>query len=618
MGYVPIFFLSKTLFMISQKLKYLSVILVLAAAFSLFSCTKSKPTKLDLWTKKAENNVKKYPDSTLFYTHKILSSPSQKGWSEKEQLALYALRQKAFAATENMDSVVAVGKKIRVLASKISDSLAIANSLLPVRGDIDFSSQQEMVAYLPGAITTFKENNMPFEAAKLSASYGTILCHKGDFVNAQTFLLDSYRVLDKLDSIKPIINVCINIGSTYAYTKSTKKSLEYYKKAYEAALKVKDSNAISSVLMNIGTFYADDIKNHNKALDYYNRALLYVSKKSGAYLKMKIDYNVAVSSFAKGDLTSSERTFQTMLADCIKIQAYEGVAMASKGLGDLYIKKQQPDKALPYLTRAIHLADSLDMSYEAVLMQPSLIALHKNNKNFEAALQVSEQMKIRTDSLLSLEKQKAVHELEIKYETSKKEQENKHLLQVLGYRQKTIVILFVLVLFAAGLVVVFRQRSLFLKERNKAYNVLMYKYRLAKAQKSDSIDFEGATLKEESDNPLQTLKIKMQEYFVSQKPYLNPKLKLEDIVLELGVPKKEITQLLKQEYGFNFNTYVNSFRVEELKQLFSDSAYANFKIESVAEKAGFGSKQSFYNAFETFTGVKPNYYRSQIAEKATS
>ena len=131
-------------------------------------------------------------------------------------------------------------------------------------------------------------------------------------------------------------------------------------------------------------------------------------------------------------------------------------------------------------------------------MQPSLLALHKNNKNFEAALQVSEQMKISTDSLLSLEKQKAVHELEIKYETSKKEQENKHLLQVLGYRQKTIIILFVLVLFAAGLVVVFRQRSLFLKERNKAYDVLMDKYRLAKAQKSNSIiDVEAQASKEQ-------------------------------------------------------------------------------------------------------------------------
>lgn len=603
--------------MIFQKLKHLPAILVFAGAFCLFSCSKNRSANIDLWTKKAEEQLKQHPDSTLYYTEKGLRSPFQKTLSVKEQLQLYILRQKAFAATENMDSVVAVGKKIRTLASEVSDSLAIANSLLPVRGDIDFSSQQEMMGYLPGAIATFKKKNMPFESAKLSASYGTILCHKGDFVNAQKFLLDSYRVLDKLDSIKPIINVCMNIGNAYSCTKSTKKSLEYYKKAYDAALKVKDSNSISSVLMNIGTFYSDDLKEYDKALDYYDRALQYVSKKSGAFLKMKIDYNVAVASFAKGDLTSSEQTFQSMLADCIKIQAYEGVAMASKGLGDLYIKKQQPDKALRYLTRAIHLADSLGMYYESLQMQPSLLGLYKSTKKFEAALRVSEHMKISTDSLLSLDKQKALHELEIKYETSKKEQENKHLLQALGYKQKTIAILFVLFIFAAGLVVLYRQRSLFLKERNKAYDVLMGKYRLAKAEKIKTLDAKIPVLKESLDDS-ETLKNKMQEYFVSQKPYLNPKLKLEDIVLELGVPKKEITQLLKQEYGYNFNTYVNSFRVEELKQLFSDSAYANFKIESVAEKAGFGSKQSFYNAFETFTGVKPNYYRSQIADKTMS
>ena len=468
MGYVPIFFLSKTLFMISQKLKYLSVILVLAAAFSLFSCTKSKPTKLDLWIKKAENNVKKYPDSTLFYTHKILISPLQKGWSEKEQLAMYALRQKAFAAIENMDSVVAVGKKIRILASEISDSLAIANSLLPVRGDIDFSSQQEMVVYLPGAITTFKENNMPFESAKLSASYGTILCHKGDFVNAQTFLLDSYRVLQQLDSIKPLINVCMNIGSTYAYTKSTKKSLEYYKKAYDAALKVNDSSAITSVLMNIGTFYSDDIKDHDKALEYYQNALKYVPKKSGAYLKMKIDYNAAVASFAKGDLTSSEQTFQNMLADCIKIQAYEGVAMASKGLGDLYIKKQQPDKALRYLTRAIHLADSLGMSYESLQMQPSLLALYKKNKDFEAALQVSQLMKTRTDSILSLEKQNAVQELEIKYQSEKKASEIVYLKSLSNTRQ---LVLYGLSFFIVILFLLLRKQKILYKEKQYSYTL---------------------------------------------------------------------------------------------------------------------------------------------------
>lgn len=37
-----------------------------------------------------------------------------------------------------------------------------------------------------------------------------------------------------------------------------------------------------------------------------------------------------------------------------------------------------------------------------------------------------------------------------------------------------------------------------------------------------------------------------------------------------------------------------------------------YTIEAIAEKAGFGTKQRFYNAFEQQTGVKPMYYRQSM------
>lgn len=598
--------------MIFQKLKDLLIALTFVATFCLFSCTKDKSTNIDLWAKKAEYHLKNHPDSTLYYTEKGLRSPFQKTLSVKEQLQLYILRQKAFAATENMDSVVAIGKKIRTLASEISDSLAIANSLLPVRGDIDFSSQQEMVGYLPGAITTFKENNMPFESARLSASYGTILCHKGDFVNAQKFLLDSYRVLDKLDSIKPIINVCMNIGSTYAYTKSTKKSLEYYKKAYDAALKVNDSSAITSVLMNIGTFYSDDIKDHDKALEYYQNALKYVPKKSGAYLKMKIDYNAAVSSFAKGDLLSSERTFQNMLADCIQNQAYEGVAMASKGLGDLYLKKQQPDKALRYLTRAIHLADSLGMSYESLQMQPSLLGLYKSTKKFEAALQVSEKMKANTDSILSAEKQNAVQELEIKYQSEKKASEIVYLKSLSNTRQ---LMLYGLSFFIVVLFFILRKQKILYKEKQYSYTLLMQQYKAQRLERLKELNARASDISnktEERQTENRTLYDQLMAYYKKEKPYLNAKLKAAEIAKILQVPQRTIATTLKENGYSSFNHFNNKYRVAEVKRQFEDPGCANLKMEVIASQAGFGNKQSFYTAFEEFTGLNPGFYRAEI------
>ena len=141
----------------------LRFILLLFLVSIAFSCNliNDNNASTDALLVKAENHLKKYPDSTLIYTQTFLSKVTKKDFSDKKQLELYVIRQKAFAGIENMDSVVAVGKKIRVLASKIPDSLALANSLLLVRGEMDFSSQQEMATYLPGAIATFKNNIRP-------------------------------------------------------------------------------------------------------------------------------------------------------------------------------------------------------------------------------------------------------------------------------------------------------------------------------------------------------------------------------------------------------------------------------------------------------------------------
>lgn len=568
--------------------------------------------KKDANLSKAENYLKKDPDSTLIIVNKLLLEHSSKELDEKKQLKLYELKQQAFSNLGNMDSVITTGTKIRTLASEISDSLAIANSLLPVRGDIDFSTQQEMAPYFIGAINTFKKNKMPFESAKLSASYGTILCHKGDFVNAQTYLLSAYRVFNELDSVKPLINVCMNIGSTYAYTKNTKKSLEYYKKSYDAALKVKDSNSTSSVLMNIGTFYADDLKDQNKALEYYKKASLYAPKKSGAFLKMKIDYNAAVAYFIKGDFLFSEQTFQNMLADCSKIKAYEGVAMASKGLGDLYAKKGQPAKALPYITRAIHLADSLEMSYEALQMRPSLLTLYKNTNNYKAALQVSEQMKTSNDSILSAEKQNAVNELEIKYQTEKKATEISHL-KVLSKSHK--LMLYGLSFFIIILFFVLRRQNKLYREKQNSYALLMQKYKEERIENTIENTIENsnsALIDSEASSENSDLFSKLVEYYNEEKPYLNSNLKAVDVAKAIQVPARNITAILKANGFSGFNNFNNKFRVAEVKKQFEDPNCAALKMEVISSNAGFGNRQTFYTAFEEYTGLNPGFYRAEI------
>jgi tetratricopeptide (TPR) repeat protein len=608
----------KPLSVFSYKFNITTVLILSIFILLMVSCnenTEVDTTHFDISIAKAKQILKKQPDSVLVLTDKLLQSSSKTKLNVSKLVALYLLRQEAFAQLKRMDSVVIIGERIRDIAKKNPDSLSIAQSLLPVKGDIDFATQQKMAPFFPGSIQVFKQHKMNYEQARLSASYGSILAHQGDFVNGQKQLIEAFVLFSKMDSIKPIINVCNNIGSTYSYTKNPSKALLYYQKAYEAALKVKNNEALSSILMNIGTEYNDSFKNHDKAISYYKKALAVLPAGTAYFLKMKIDYNMAIASFEKGDLSTSERTFKNMLDQCVATKEFEGVAMASKGLGDVYFKQKQPAKALLYLNRALHLSDSLGMKNESLLMLPSLLQLHKENNDYSNALQISERLKVLNDSILSSEKQIAVQEIEEKYQSEKKNIEIVNLQHISILKS---IIVSVLLAFLVGLFFMLRYRNRLYREKQNAYAVLMKKYKEEREQgskKSIAATSQMDSNENKVEDVIDGLFQKLMQLYIAEQPFLDPKLKLEFIAKRLNIAPRVLTANIKANGYSGFNVFTNKFRVEEVKRRFEDPKYANFKLEVIAAESGFGSKQTFYTAFEEFTGVNPGYFRDEIIKK---
>ncbi len=94
------------------------------------------------------------------------------------------------------------------------------------------------------------------------------------------------------------------------------------------------------------------------------------------------------------------------------------------------------------------------------------------------------------------------------------------------------------------------------------------------------------------------------------KLYLNPDLSLRDLADHLGVSRNELSGLINSQHKQNFYEFVNSYRVEEVKNLMSDPANKDLKMESFGYSAGFNSKASFYRIFKQFTGKSPMQYFS--------
>jgi AraC-like DNA-binding protein len=58
----------------------------------------------------------------------------------------------------------------------------------------------------------------------------------------------------------------------------------------------------------------------------------------------------------------------------------------------------------------------------------------------------------------------------------------------------------------------------------------------------------------------------------------------------------------------NFNDFINSHRVAEVKRRLEGNEAATVTIMSIAYDAGFNSKATFNRAFKKFTGGNPKDY----------
>lgn len=85
----------------------------------------------------------------------------------------------------------------------------------------------------------------------------------------------------------------------------------------------------------------------------------------------------------------------------------------------------------------------------------------------------------------------------------------------------------------------------------------------------------------------------LENYMRNHKPYLKPKLKITDIIGDLGTNRTSLSVMINRYYGMNFCRYVNQFRLEELEQLRADPANARLFEVDLVLMAGFSDWRGY-------------------------
>ena len=107
---------------------------------------------------------------------------------------------------------------------------------------------------------------------------------------------------------------------------------------------------------------------------------------------------------------------------------------------------------------------------------------------------------------------------------------------------------------------------------------------------------------------------KVQEAIISEKGYKNPEITLRTLSERLNLSTQVLSMVINKKSKSNFNSFINSYRVEESMKLFQTKQYDNHTIASIALEVGFNSITSFNTAFKKYTGKTPLVFRNELSK----
>jgi len=562
--------------------------------------------------------VDSQPDSSLIYADSASMLPVSFIFDGGQAYKICEIKSTAFNNLKLPDSAYAVTEQTWLLANQYSDTLsrAIAAEWL---GIANINQDKFILAekFLTEAANIYGAMGSIYRKAKTETNLGIVFSARGNYPASQQHLLIAYNLLDKIDSVSDLSTVCLNIGNNYADMGNTRKARQYYNQA--SNLSSPTSPMGIRAIINIGILFRENFP--DSALYYYRMASSIIDRYGDPPDKIRLQYNIANIYLEQKKPRQALNIFRQVLTLCQENSTLSGVSRALYGISLVHEMMNNPDSAIFYGDLALQTARSTDELSLVKQLLGQIAGYYKLKGDFPKALEMYHQARSIEDSIKRVSNESVTSEMELLETVQRRESESNELRMKLSANQTRIrnyiILIFILVVFVFLLGLMLRRSMSLNRKRLHAYSVLMDKYIAEREEKKLRMEELPSgqpmqtVIPSASDHLLEALIM----YYETEKPYLDPKLKLDTVVERLNTTQKALSQTLKAFNNSNFNTFTNYFRVEEAKKLMEDPRYHNYKIESIANEAGFGTRMTFYNTFESQTGIKPSYYRESISKK---
>lgn len=271
----------------------------------------------------------------------------------------------------------------------------------------------------------------PARQAAVIANYqGIYTTRIGKYEESLRWNLQSLHYFERIGDVMSQAASLQSTGTTYRKLKKFTSAMEQFRRALHKFSSLHDRSGEGACLESMALVF-NDLEQIDSAAAYFEQALKLATELNNKVTQGSILNNMGVMYYIAKDYQQATRYYEKSFAvrGGVEKASLHDFATAMINLGQTATKTGQLDKAGDYLTRGLRAARQLQSpDYEKSALE-GLVDYFKVKQNFRAALSYQDSLIRLKDSLFVADSKQKVAEMEVKYETSQKEQQIR-LLQV--------------------------------------------------------------------------------------------------------------------------------------------------------------------------------------------
>lgn len=431
--------------------------------------------------------------------------------------------------------------------------------------------------------------------------------HNNDPILSYSYLVKGMSVAEDLDMKDIIANISLNMANIFCVLDDYDSAMMYYKKAIHLAA---ESEEYSTLLTSMSNMLALLYSAHPDRFDE-------IVPETNMFRAMKLpdlpmsDYTRSIMRgiefSSKKDYASAEREFINSLKQINTVYTPERFRLQSYSLLATleYIRGNNP-KAVFWLKKSLNESGAPDI--RASIYYRLRQCYERLGRADSAAYYASRYITL-SDTMLLSGQAKTLRDIETQVSTAAL---NEKIAKGVSERRNMTTVIIIL-LVALAVMTILGIWLWISRNRLRKANEELYRHTREKASRpimEQTVETTEST--PESADPCTngSLADTLLKIMESHDDIYQPDFSLDSLARLAGVSTRKVSQVINSQFGTNFNTFLQEYRVREACRRLDDKEhFGSMTIEAISESLGFKSRSNFVAVFKKFTGLTPSSYQ---------